>query len=323
MKRVAVFLASLALMLTIFGSSVFAYQKNDIAIQLVRFTVSGMVSSDLNDVRINVTVPQEDKYYYMGHEILDPETIRETGVVTVKLKFHSSNHYYFKITKASQIAIPKDVKYISASREDDGYQLHVVVKFPANTEISSTEYNTGWLESHGFWYYRLPDGKFAREWKQIDGEWYYFYFDGRMAASEWLADTYYVDENGRMLHDTVTPDGYTVGSDGKRLQASNTSGPGEFKSMEAILEEFKNALAGDDTVMTDIHIEGDNIIAMTHAISGSYSDDIAQTMVASMDRDLGPSWRAISAAYSEEHRSPVFIKVYYTYNGRTLLTMTY
>lgn len=97
-----------------------------------------------------------------------------------------------------------------------------------NIDYTKAEENKYWVEninigtwgqnSTGQWYYKLPNGKYAKnEWKKIKGEWYYFN-DNSIMVTGWLENSgkwYYFDKtNGNMLKNTVTPDGYFVAIDG-------------------------------------------------------------------------------------------------------------
>lgn len=57
----------------------------------------------------------------------------------------------------------------------------------------------GWTQENGQWMYRRPDGSF------VSGSW--------LSVDE---QQYYMDQNGIMLSDTVTPDGYYVNANGER-----------------------------------------------------------------------------------------------------------
>ena len=214
MKRNVSFVMMLVLLVTILCSPAMAYEKTDMPIMQVSFSVSGSVAEDKSVTNLNVTVPRDASYSYAGFEIVDTN---DTGV-QVKLRFAARNKYFFRITKVSQIIVPEGIEYVAASREDQGYTLAVEVILPGNNDFSANKVEHGWVKYGNFWYYRLLNGTYAKEWKQIDGDWYYFYYDGRMATNEWLAGEYYVGADGRMLHDTITPDGYRVGSDGKWIR---------------------------------------------------------------------------------------------------------
>lgn len=70
-----------------------------------------------------------------------------------------------------------------------------------SVSTSMVSYAGTWVADNGQWKYRNDDGSYAKGWFQDgDGRWYY------------------LDSNGRMLADTVTPDGYRVGSDGAWIQ---------------------------------------------------------------------------------------------------------
>ena len=53
----------------------------------------------------------------------------------------------------------------------------------------------------------------AEDWKYIGGSWYYFMPQSGALATGWIKageQWYYLDKDGRMLADTVTPDGYRL-----------------------------------------------------------------------------------------------------------------
>lgn len=59
---------------------------------------------------------------------------------------------------------------------------------------------------------------YAGDWRFDGANWKYFDSDKDFRFSEWFLDEdgcwYYLDSNGNLLTDAVTPDGYTVGKDG-------------------------------------------------------------------------------------------------------------
>ena len=69
-----------------------------------------------------------------------------------------------------------------------------------------------------YWYMEA-DGSFPQQnWLQVDGGWYFFDAEGYLMTSvyvKWGSDTYYVDENGRMITEGKAPDGQLTGVDGK------------------------------------------------------------------------------------------------------------
>ena len=62
------------------------------------------------------------------------------------------------------------------------------------------------------------------KWKTIKSVKYYFGADGVMVKNGWAKKTFYMDANGEMLKNTVTPDGYLVGEDGKKVGNSKVKG---------------------------------------------------------------------------------------------------
>ena len=72
---------------------------------------------------------------------------------------------------------------------------------------------TGFQEIGGSTYYFEPSGAMATGWQQIGNDWYEFSADGTMIKNQWSGE-YYLDADGKMLTDTLTPDGYYVGSSG-------------------------------------------------------------------------------------------------------------
>lgn len=58
----------------------------------------------------------------------------------------------------------------------------------------------------------------AGTWQPAGDTWKYQQDDGTMAANSWIRDDdgrwYYMDQNGNMVRNCVTPDGYVTGSDG-------------------------------------------------------------------------------------------------------------
>ena len=249
MKKTVSMVTVIMVLVSLMCFSSFAYDSNkDHPIHLVTVSASASVSSDLSNATILVNTPEKDPYYYMGYELMGVENDGEKNIVTAKLKFHALNQYYFRIARASQIIL-YGVKYDSAAREEESYQLNIIVKFPADTEItppaelpqkSFTEEK--WEQKDGNWYYRLSDGQYAKKWKQIDGDWYYFYNDGRMAANEWLENAYYVGTDGKMLHDTVTPDGYRVGADGKWINETTSRQSAEASNSSSVSKSAGNGI---------------------------------------------------------------------------------
>lgn len=83
---------------------------------------------------------------------------------------------------------------------------------------------------------------YINKWKTIKNVKYYFGSDGVMVKNGWVKKTYYMDENGEMLKNTVTPDGYLVGADGKKASTSKVKGwvkiSGKWKYYNATKKMF-------------------------------------------------------------------------------------
>lgn len=63
----------------------------------------------------------------------------------------------------------------------------------------------GWIKDNVGWWYRLPNGDYAKNsWSKINGEWYYFGADGYAYCEKWLKyknEWYYFDKDCYMVHD--------------------------------------------------------------------------------------------------------------------------
>ena len=61
----------------------------------------------------------------------------------------------------------------------------------------------GWIKDNIGWWYRLPNGDYAKNsWSKINGEWYYFGADGYAYCEKWLKyknEWYYFDKDCKML----------------------------------------------------------------------------------------------------------------------------
>lgn len=61
----------------------------------------------------------------------------------------------------------------------------------------------GWIKDNVGWWYRLPNGDYAKSsWSKINGEWYYFGADGYAYCEKWLkykGEWYYFDKDCKML----------------------------------------------------------------------------------------------------------------------------
>jgi hypothetical protein len=62
---------------------------------------------------------------------------------------------------------------------------------------------SGWIKDNVGWWYRLPNGDYAKNsWSKINGEWYYFGDDGYAYCEKWLKyknEWYYFDKDCKML----------------------------------------------------------------------------------------------------------------------------
>ena len=68
-------------------------------------------------------------------------------------------------------------------------------------------------------------GKAAKnQWITKNGNKYYFGKKMTLLKSQWIDGTYYVDENGIMLKNCVTPDGYLLAEDGQKVTSSKLNG---------------------------------------------------------------------------------------------------
>lgn len=62
---------------------------------------------------------------------------------------------------------------------------------------------SGWVKDNVGWWYRLPNGDYAKNsWSKINGEWYYFDSEGYAYCEKWLkykGEWYYFDKDCKML----------------------------------------------------------------------------------------------------------------------------
>lgn len=85
-------------------------------------------------------------------------------------------------------------------------------EFLLSEELESISLPTGWQQAaDGLWWYRERDGGYLQHnWLFVEGFWYYFDGSGYLQADTyvtWANQTYYVDENGRMITKGKAPDG--------------------------------------------------------------------------------------------------------------------
>lgn len=86
---------------------------------------------------------------------------------------------------------------------------------------------TGWQTYKKYKYYCADTAKagsygkaYAGGWKEIEGTKYYFSKNSILQTNRWVG-SYYVDEEGRRLTNTVTPDGWIVNKDGKKTKQAS------------------------------------------------------------------------------------------------------
>lgn len=81
---------------------------------------------------------------------------------------------------------------------------------------------SGWQEPDGKRYYLSTDGRLATGWFVWEDQWYYAGDDGQICTGWVMAEPgkyYYLNEDGRMLSDTVV-DGYWLDADGMHRERS-------------------------------------------------------------------------------------------------------
>ena len=85
------------------------------------------------------------------------------------------------------------------------------------TLLSFPAYAGTWQKNKDKIRYKRDDGSYViSDWvEDVDGRWYYFDSDGLMVTKSWVQGKYYVDYEGVMLANTITPDGYRVNSHGE------------------------------------------------------------------------------------------------------------
>ena len=119
-----------------------AYEKTDKPINRVNITVRGYIEleTDMGDEELDIRT-SGNKYSFDHYEVENwgfHWTIDD--IPEIKIYLAAEEGYYFRITKASQITLNGEVKYVSAAREDNGYTLVVQVKLPPlNTQVKDIE----------------------------------------------------------------------------------------------------------------------------------------------------------------------------------------
>ena len=129
-------------MMVLFNSAAFGYEQTDYPISKVEISVDSAISSGtvFGQENITITTPENAAYYFQKYEILDSGDRWEIGAYPqIKVSLAAREGHYFRITKASQIILLGDVKYVyvSAAREYNGYVLTINIKLPL------TDYEVG------------------------------------------------------------------------------------------------------------------------------------------------------------------------------------
>jgi len=80
---------------------------------------------------------------------------------------------------------------------------HFVEKVKGYLNASNEPIGWRYEEETGKWWYRLPNGDYAKNsWSKINGEWYYFDSEGYAYCEKWLkykGEWYYFDKDCKML----------------------------------------------------------------------------------------------------------------------------
>lgn len=108
----------------------------------------------------------------------------------------------------------------------------------------------GWYQKeNGEWGFQDKNGQNVKDmWQKSGDDWFYLDENGNMTKNAWVdGGNYYVDGNGAMMRNTVTPDGYYVGVNGKWIpdqkQAEGYTPP------ESITVGMQNALKTANSYM--------------------------------------------------------------------------
>lgn len=133
-------------------------------------------------------------------------------------------------------------------------KLAVIVIASVMSIVVAMPVFAGWFQENGRWKYREGsnppctnaakkiDGKvyyfdengyMVTGWKNRDGFWYCYDESGALIRDQWIDNTYYVGNNGRLFVNEYTSDGYFVGSDGKYdPTVDRLNGPGGMISKQ-------------------------------------------------------------------------------------------
>ena len=134
--------AMFLLLSSVTAVTAFAYEKTDKPISKVNISVHGYIEIETDIGEEELDIHTSGSKYSFDHYEVENDTFYWTldDVPDIKIYLAAEEGYYFRITKASQITLNGDVKYVSAAREDNGYTLVVEVKLPPlNTQVKDIE----------------------------------------------------------------------------------------------------------------------------------------------------------------------------------------
>lgn len=126
----------------------------------------------------------------------------------------------------------------------------------------------------------FPTVSYGGNWAYGGSDWKYINDDSTCKALEWFQDTdgfwYYLDADGNLLTDAVTPDGYTVGKDGAWLPTI----PQIHRYAHIVPDETCNNLAGKQ-VEPIFQVDTDKALvslSFDSGSSGGYTDEILEIL---------------------------------------------
>ena len=126
----------------------------------------------------------------------------------------------------------------------------LVGKWVSNSVGKWYEYSDGTYENSGFkkieneTYYFTSNGYVKTGWLSVNNNWYFFKNSGCMVTSNW-AGSYYLDSDGKMKTNSLTPDGYYCGADGVYVRNAWIKYNGNYYYVNANGLMKKNAWVGD------------------------------------------------------------------------------
>lgn len=170
------------------------------------------------EVLLNTWITVNDEYYYLdedGYTICRMDSpdgfhINKNGKWDEK-----PSKYSYKNNKQPEV-LPENHYYLPILEVSPEKQKIDIPNTIIMGDCNSTPKTKTWIKENGKMRYIYADGTYSiNGWDSIENKWYYFDNDGYALVNQWVGD-YYVDENGVMLIDTITPDGFRVGIDGVR-----------------------------------------------------------------------------------------------------------